>query len=454
MFIIQLIAMAFSALRRNILRSALTMLGIIIGVGAVITMMEIGNGASQAIQKSISSMGANILMIRPAATTKSGISSGMGGQITLTNKDCQAIRTECTSVSGASPMLTRRGIQAIAGNQNWTPSSVYSGNEDYFTVRDYGEITLGRYFDAVDVRSSATVCMIGKTVADNLYGSTEAAVNATIRLNNINFKVLGVLPAKGANMMGMDQDDLVILPWTTMQARLSRGGTSAIASGGGTTSTSTSSFYPAGNDATYPARDSVQAKNYPMPIRFNNIDVIVVGVANPDDVAQTTDEVRTILRRQHKLEEGEEDDFDIRNMAEMLKTLSSTSTMMTTLLLIVAMISLVVGGVGIMNIMLVSVTERTREIGLRMAIGARGSRIMMQFLVESILLCLLGGIVGILLGRGISIAVATLLGWPIAISVTAIMISAGVSALIGIVFGFYPAWRASQLNPIDALRHE
>jgi ABC-type antimicrobial peptide transport system permease subunit len=258
-------------------------------------------------------------------------------------------------------------------------------------------------------------------------------------------------------MMGMDQDDIVIIPWKTLRSRLSRSGASATASGGATvtnTTTSTSSVYPESTTSIYPARDSLQAKNYPMPVRFNNVDQITISARTPEQVPDVIQQVSTVLRLRHGIPPGEMDDFSIRDMSEILKTMSSTSGLMTSLLLIVAKLSLVVGGVGIMNIMLVSVTERTREIGLRMAVGARGSRILLQFLSESVLLCILGGIVGILAGRGASMAIACILGWPVEVSLSAIVISVGVSAGIGVLFGFYPAWRASRLNPIEALRHE
>lgn len=453
MYIIRLLLLALLALRRNILRSLLTMLGIVIGVAAVIAMMEIGAGAAQQLSKSISSMGSNILMIQPAATQTAGISSGSGSQVTLTADDCTAILAECPSLQAATPMLTRRGIQLIAGNQNWTPFSVYSGNEDFFTVRDWGAATEGRYFTEREVRAAMCVCVIGSTIKRELYPNT-SPINTEIRLNSVLFRVIGVLPSKGSNMMGMDQDDVVIIPWTTMRNRLSRSGTSATASANTDATSSTSDFYPASSTSIYPARDSVQAKNYPLPVRFNNINLISASVVSSDRVSIAMDEIKRCLRQRHKIAEGAEDDFTISDMSEFLQMITSTSGLMTKLLLIVAMISLIVGGVGIMNIMLVSVTERTREIGLRMAIGARGSRIMAQFLVESVLLCLLGGIIGILFGRGASTLVAAILKWPIAVSINAILISAGVSALIGVLFGFYPAWRASRLNPIDALRHE
>jgi ABC-type antimicrobial peptide transport system permease subunit len=299
--------------------------------------------------------------------------------------------------------------------------------------------------------------VIGQTVKDELFPG-ENPVGRDLRLNSVLFRVIGVLPKKGANMMGMDQDDTVIVPWRTMRNRLSRSGSSATGAtaSSSTTSTtsSTSSVYPERTISIYPARDSVQAQNYPLPVRFNNIDQITASAKSPEQVPDAIRQITEVLRRRHRIQPGMPNDFVVRDMSEMLKTMASTSGLMTSLLLIVALLSLVVGGVGIMNIMLVSVTERTREIGLRMAVGARGARILWQFLIESVLLCLMGGIVGIAVGRCASMVIAHVLHWPVCVSLNAILLSAGISAAIGVIFGFYPAWRASRLNPIDALRHE
>ena len=455
-FLRQILA-AFVSLRRNVLRSLLTMLGIVIGVGVVITMMEIGAGAAQSIKSSISNMGTNVMMVWPSAVKTSGVSSGAGGSVTLTEEDCIAIALECLSVEAASPSLSRRGIQAIAGNRNWTPSTIYSGNEDYFTVQSWKTPESGRYFTKREVDTAACVCVIGQTVKDELFPG-ENPVGRDLRLNSVLFRVIGVLPKKGANMMGMDQDDTVIVPWRTMRNRLSRSGSSAtgaMASSSTTSTTSsTSSVYPERTISIYPARDSVQAQNYPLPVRFDNIDQITASAKSPEQVPDAIRQITEVLRRRHRIQPGMPNDFVVRDMSEMLKTMASTSGLMTSLLLIVALLSLVVGGVGIMNIMLVSVTERTREIGLRMAVGARGARILWQFLIESVLLCLIGGIVGIAVGRCASMVIAHVLHWPVCVSLNAILLSAGISAAIGVIFGFYPAWRASRLNPIDALRHE
>ena len=458
MFLLSQIASAFVSLRRNVLRSLLTMLGIVIGVAVVITMMEIGAGASKSIKDSISNMGTNVMMIWPWAVKTAGISSGSGGSVRLTEQDCAAIEAECLSVEAVTPSLSRRGIQAVAGNRNWTPFTVYSGNEKYFTVQSWKTPASGRYFTKREVDVAACVCVIGQTVKRELFPDVDP-VGRDIQLRGVLFRVIGVLPVKGANMMGMDQDDTVIVPWTTMRQRLSNSGGSATGSSGSSSNSSettsdTSDVYPSPSAPIYPARDSVQAQNYPLPVRFRNVNQITVSAKTPEQVPDAIEQITQVLRRRHGIQPGEEDDFVIRDMSEMLKTMTATSGLMSMLLLIVALLSLVVGGVGIMNIMLVSVTERTREIGLRMAVGARGSRILAQFLTESVLLCLLGGLVGIAVGRCASMIIARVLGWPVSVSIGAIVISAGVSAAIGVVFGFYPAWRASRLNPIDALRHE
>lgn len=448
---LQPVKTALRALQCNVTRSFLTMLGIVIGIAAVITMMEIGRGAADQISASISNMGSNILMITPSSIKKAGVSTGSGTGITLTSADCNAIIRECPSVRAATPVVRSGSVQVVAGNKNWSPNRVESGSEMYFDVNEW-TIADGEAFTQRDVEIASCVCVMGQTVATELFGA-DSPVGHEIRLNNVIFRVCGVLGSKGANLMGMDQNDTVIVPWTTMRNRLSRSGGTA-ASGSTSSSYSRKDIYPTTSVSLYPDRDATQSKNYIMPIRFNNINQIMAAAVSADSIKLAIQEITELLNRRHKILDGAESDFEIRDMTELLSTLTSTATLMTNLLLVVALISLVVGGVGIMNIMLVSVTERTREIGLRMAVGARGSNILVQFLVESVILCLLGGIGGIVIGRTTSTIVSHVFGWPIVASISAIIISVAVSASIGIVFGFYPAWRASRLNPIDALHYE
>ena len=452
MFSFQVVLTALNALRRNILRSVLTMLGIVIGIASVIAMMEIGTGASEQIAAKIANMGSDVLMITPVAISSGGVSAGSGTSVTLTTDDVDAIRRDCPAVRAVTPVLSQGGIQVVNGSKNWSPNRIESGTPDYLVVQNW-EISDGACFTERDVNAAATVCVLGQTVVDELFDEGESAVGAQVRLNNVSFKVVGILAKKGTNLMGMDQNDTVIIPWTTLRNRLSRsGGTAPTSSSSG--EYSRKNKYPISSVQYYPSRDATQTANYPMPIRFNNINRIMASATSSETVQDAIAEIKETLRRRHKLADGAEDDFDIRNRSELIDTITSTSSLMTSLLLIVALISLVVGGVGIMNIMFVSVTERTREIGLRMAIGARSSDILTQFLVESVILCLSGGLFGILTGRIASVVISSVLGWPTATSPSAIAMSVAVSAGIGIVFGFYPAWRASKLNPIDALRYE
>ena len=453
---LRLIRTASRALSRNITRALLTMLGIVIGIAAVIAMMEVGQGASKAIERTISSMGSNTLLVLPGAAASGGISWGTGSSMTLTSADCEAVTRECPDVRQAA-VLVRTSSQLIYGNRNWVPNTIYGTDPDYLEVREWQVMAEGEPFTARDVRSSNKVCVVGQTIKRELFQG-ESPVGKEIRLKNVNFKVLGVLTAKGANLMGMDQDDIVLAPWTTIKYRISNqkttGQSSTAASSTSDAVNTLSNLYPTSQVALYPDLSTVQQADNPLPVRFTNVDQIILAARTAETIPNAMDQITSLLRERHHLRAGEDNDFQIRDMTELTKTLASTSAMMTNLLLVVALISLIVGGVGIMNIMLVSVTERTREIGLRMAIGARGRDILLQFLIEAVLLCLAGGLLGIGLGRGISSLVANVLHWPTAISLNAIGLSVVVSCAVGIIFGFYPAWRASRLDPIDALRYE
>jgi ABC-type antimicrobial peptide transport system permease subunit len=448
------VRIALKALRRNPMRALLTTLGIVIGVAAVIAMMEIGAGSSAAVQKSISSMGANVVLVMPGTATSSGISFGMGSVTTLTPDDAEAILREVPAVRNAAPAVRAR-TQVVYGNRNWVPSSIYGTTPAFLDIRDW-TIADGEPFTERDVLNSNRVCLVGQTLVRELFEG-ESPLGKEIRVKNISFRVVGVLGSKGANMMGMDQDDILLAPWTTIKYRVT-GSTlettnqSAAATSG--TVNTLSNLYPGGQPSLYPQRSEVQAANNPMPVRFANIDQVLVAARSTPEIPVAVEQISTLLRERHRIRPGEPDDFTVRDMTEMSKTLSSTTRLMTNLLLCVAMISLVVGGVGIMNIMLVSVTERTREIGLRMSVGARARDILRQFLVEAIVLCLVGGAVGILFGHGGSTLVRVLLHWPVETSPAAIAAAVIVSAGVGIIFGFYPAWKASRLDPIEALRYE
>jgi ABC-type antimicrobial peptide transport system permease subunit len=444
------------ALRRNMMRAALTTLGIVIGVAAVIAMMEIGNGSSIQIQRTIATMGANNLMVFPGNSFMGGISQGNGSILTLSPTDADAILADCPSVGVAAPLVRAR-TQVVYGNRNWVPNTISGTTPSFLDARDWSDMAQGEAFTDQDVRNSSKVCLIGQTIVTQLFPD-ESPLGKEIRLQNVAFKVVGVLKPKGANMMGQDQDDIVLAPWTTIKYRVT--GTSATtqnqsaAAASTTTTVLPSQVYPSTAVALYSVPSTVQQTDTPQPVRFANVDQITIAAKSGPEVQTAITEISAVLRERHHLRTGEPDDFTIRDMTEMTKTMSSTTLLMTKLLLIVATISLVVGGVGIMNIMLVSVTERTREIGLRMAVGAQSSDILHQFLTEAVVLCLIGGAVGIGLGRGCSIMVRTLLGWPTAISVGAIISAVVVSATVGVVFGYYPAWKASRLDPIDALRYE
>jgi ABC-type antimicrobial peptide transport system permease subunit len=447
--------MALHALRRNVMRAILTTLGIIIGIAAVIAMMEIGNGSSHAIQDTIASMGANNLLIRPGTVTSGGISAGAGSSLTLTPQDCEALLRECPALRGAAPVVRAR-TQVVHGNRNWVPFFVYGTTPQLLDVREW-KIAEGEAFTERDVRNGSKVCLLGQTIVHNLFPD-ESPIGKEVRVKNVAFTVIGVLVPKGANMMGMDQDDVLLAPWTTIKYRVS--GTSATVvnqSAGGASASQVNSLnqlYPSSQASLYPLPSAAQIANTPLPVRFTNVDEIFAAANSAEEMPTALAQITALLRERHRLRAEEADDFSIRDMTELTKAVSSIAELMTKLLLVVALISLVVGGVGIMNIMLVSVTERTHEIGLRMAVGARGRDILRQFLFEAVILCLAGGIFGILLGELCSYLVTKFLQWPTLTSMTAIISAVVVSAGVGIVFGFYPAWKASRLDPIEALRYE
>jgi ABC-type antimicrobial peptide transport system permease subunit len=456
MKVLRILLASLTALRRNVMRSALTTLGIVIGVGAVIAMMEIGNGSSAEIQKSISSMGANTLMIFPGAAASAGVSFGAGSTMSLTPGDSDAILNECPSVRASAPVVRARSAPVIFSNKNWVPNEIIGTTSDYLAIRAW-TVGEGAAFEDSDVRKASRVCLIGQSIVRELFPG-QSAVGQEVRLQNVSLRVVGVLAKKGASMMGRDQDDTLIAPWTTIKFRVSGATTANVAAtapaAGTSTATPRGQLYPGSARGLYPSRSAVQTKNSPMPVRMITVDQIVVSAISAAETKDATDEITSLLRERHHIAAGDVEDFNIRDMAEISKVLSSTTEMMTKLLLVVAMISLIVGGVGIMNIMLVSVTERTKEIGLRMAVGARAADILRQFLTESVMLCLAGGAMGIGLGRGTSYLVTKILHWPTLPSLGAIIASVVVSASVGIIFGYYPAWKASRLDPIEALRYE
>jgi macrolide transport system ATP-binding/permease protein len=451
---------AFGALRRNKMRACLSALGVIIAVAAVIAMTEIGQGSKATLQKGIASMGANTIMIFAGSTNSGGVNKGAGSAVTLTPQDAAEIARQCPAVKYVTPLVRARS-QIVYGNRNCVPEHVMGVTPAYLDVRDWKKMTTGEMFTDRDVRNSNKVCVIGHTIKQNLFPDT-SPIGKEIRINNVAFRIVGVLSRKGANMMGMDQDNVVLAPWTTVKYRVSGSAltntnqSSSASSSSSSTSdavNSLSSLYP---DATslYLSRTSTQTADTPQLVRFASVDQIIVKAASETQVKRAMAQITDLLRERHRIGKDDEDDFSIRDMAEMAKMMSSTTQLMSSLLLVVAMISLVVGGVGIMNIMLVSVTERTREIGLRMAVGARSHHILRQFLVEAVVLCLAGGSLGILLGRGASILVRWMVRWPTQASLTTIVAAVAVSVAVGVVFGFYPAWKASRLDPIEALRYE
>jgi len=396
---------AVRALRRNLMRSALTALGIIIGVAAVIAMLAVGKGAEDSVQKQIASMGSNLLMVLPGSVTQGGVRTGWGGSSRLMESDLQAIRSECSAVALASPSV-RTVVQAVSPTQNWS-TALYGQTPEAQTIRNW-LVAQGEWFTEADVTGAAGVCVLGRTVADKLFGS-EDPVGQTIRIRRIPFRIVGVLAPKGQSAMGEDQDDAIIAPFTTVQKRIM-----------GTTS----------------------------------IGVIMVSAVSPSLTTQAQEQITSLLRQRQRIAPGQDDTFTVRNLADISAAAQAASGVFTMLLGSIASISLLVGGIGIMNIMLVSVTERTREIGVRRSVGARARDILAQFLVESVILSLLGGGLGVLLGIAASRIVTRLAEWETSIAAENVLLAFGFAAGIGLIFGIYPARRAARLNPIEALRHE
>jgi ABC-type antimicrobial peptide transport system permease subunit len=381
------------------------------------------------------------------------VSTGSGGRVTLTPADCEAIRLECPAVRWAAPSVDTRA-QVIWGNRNWAPK-ILGTTPDFLLVRGWADLTEGAPFTEDDVRSVACVCLIGQTPAHELFGS-ESPVGKEVRIKNVRLRVLGVLSRKGAAITGSDQDDLFIAPLTTVKFRLSgmrQINLQTAAAPLGQVNT-LANLYPSQQVQLYPDQAALNLADAPQMMRFSDIDDIWVSALSSQDVALAKRQISQLLRERHHLRAGQADDFRVRDLTEISQALASTSGVMTNLLLCVAMISLMVGGVGIMNIMLVSVTERTREIGLRMAVGARARDILRQFLTEAVLLCLFGGVVGVVLGRGASLVVNAFLNWRTLSSPAAVVAAVAVSVTVGLVFGYYPAWKASRLDPIEALRYE
>jgi putative ABC transport system permease protein len=415
MNLLLILRIALRALRKNKMRAGLTVLGVVIGIAAVTVMVSLGQSAGSLLQSELQSLGTNVVLVFSGSRRGGGVHQGMGSIPTLTAKDAEAIAAECKSVAAASAIVGAGG-QIIYGSTNWSPREMMGVGEDYLTVRNW-PVRTGGFFTDREVQSSAQVCVIGRTIVEKLFQTTNP-LGKTIRIRNIPFVVIGVLEAKGANMVGQDQDNVVLAPYTTIRKRL-------------------------------------QGSN------FSTVDVIMVSAKSPKLMSDAEEEIRQLLYERHHIKPGDPPDFEVQNTTEIARVLAMFTGVMTMFLVVIAGVSLVVGGVGIMNIMLVSVTERTREIGIRMAVGARGTDILWQFLIEAVLLASLGGVVGILFGVGFSVLVNAMINaftsgthWPVVISMKAAMIAMGVSATVGVIFGFFPAMRASMLDPIDALRYE
>ena len=404
----QALRIALRALRINKMRSFLTMLGIIIGIAAVIAMMAVGSGASYVISEQIASIGSNILLVIPGSTTSGGIRTGSGGVQTLTYDDSRAIQSECPSVDMSAPTVRGSG-QVVYGNQNWS-TLLMGSTPELFVIREW-PAAAGRSLTTSDVDGAAKVCILGQTVASNLFGA-EDPLGKMIRIKKVPFTVVGILERKGQSPQGTDQDDVVFVPLRTAQRKLLGG-------------------------------------QFP-----NTVGAILVKAKSEEQLGQAEEEINSLLNQRHRMTDAKDPDFSVRNLSEILAVAEQSAKAMSFLLGAVASISLIVGGIGIMNIMLVSVTERTREIGIRMAIGAKRNDILLQFLTEAVLLTILGGLIGIALGAGGATVVSKLLSWPTLISPLSITVAVLFSGAVGIFFGFYPARKAAGLNPIEALRYE
>jgi putative ABC transport system permease protein len=409
------IRVAARALAKNKMRASLTVLGIVIGIAAVIAMVSLGQSASAMVQQQFESLGTNVVVVFPGSQQQGGVRQGMGTVQSLVPDDAVALVRHCPTVLAASPIVMGVG-QVIYGNSNWAPNELLGVNETYLTIRNWA-LVRGAFFTERDINASAKVCVIGHTLVEKLFQTTDP-IGQTIRIKRVPFTVIGVLERKGANMVGQDQDNIVMAPFTTVKKRLS-----------GST--------------------------------FNNVDFIVASARSTSLMSDAQNEIRMLLHERHHIHPGDADDFTVRDTAEIARMFSIVTGVMTMLLASIAGVSLLVGGVGIMNIMLVSVTERTREIGIRMAVGARGRDILRQFLIESVLLSAIGGAVGVAVGIGVSAGITTLINavtsgtkWPLIISRWAIVLAMVVASAVGIFFGYYPARKASKLDPIFALRYE
>jgi macrolide transport system ATP-binding/permease protein len=445
---------AARALQRNKLRAALTMLGIFIGVAAVIAMVAVGDGARESVRAQIESLGTNLLIVLPGATTSNGVRAGSGSNSTLTVNDADAIKKQARAVALVSYM-DRQVSQVVSGNRNWS-TGITGTTPDYLKIRDW-PVDQGRAFTSDDVRNAAPVCLLGQTVVDNLFGQDQNPVGAEIRVKNFPLRVIGVLSVKGQSSYGQDQDDVVLIPFETAERKVLGVSAPSILMSSIIAPTPSPSNPLAGvptSNSVYSQTTTVTSPFGSPPKIVGVVNVIYVQARSAQEVNTVMAEVQQILHERHRIQPGQDDDFTIRSLNEVAKASESASRVMALLLAAVASISLLVGGIGIMNIMLVSVTERTREIGIRMAIGARRIHIMLQFLVEAVLLSVLGGLAGAALGIVASKMISAVAGWPTLVSPAAIVGGFFFSAAVGVFFGYYPARKASLLHPIDALRYE